>query len=110
MEVDMSLVRKAVIVGLLAVAVPLSGYAKGGGYQVVYYNYDGSASDEQDRYTFTAAYQHAQLLSEVDDDVMCWHQQKAQLEQVAPLYYAQYVVQHMQHLHIDQETDSLPSD
>lgn len=97
----MSVVRKAVIVGLLAVAVPLSGYAKGGNYQVVYCG--GSASNEQNRNMFMAAYQHVQLLSEVDENVMYWQQQKMYLAYVAPLYSAQDVVQHMQNLHIDQE-------
>ena len=112
LEVDMSLVRKAVIVGLLGVGVPLSGYANGGSsnVRVTVVYYPDNTSDLQDRTVFTAAYQHSQLLSEVDDNVMCWQDQKMYLAQVAPRCYAQDVVQHMQNLHIDQERESLPSD
>jgi hypothetical protein len=109
----MSLVRKAVIVGLLAVGVPFSVYAKGGGssnVRVTIIYYGGDASNAEDKLAFTAACQHSQLVNEANDNVMCWQEQKKYLAQVAPFYYAQDVIQHMRNLHVDQEQESLPLD
>jgi hypothetical protein len=118
----MSVMRNAVVVGLVAVAVPLSGHAKGGGGSghamggrsghaaggsVAYYYECGivSESNAEDRNLMMAAYQHVQLLSEVDHEVVCWQQQKESLEHAAILYNASDVIQHMESLHLDQDVD-----
>ncbi len=110
----MSVMRNAAVVGLVAVAVPLSGHAKGGGGSghaaggsVAYYYECGivSESNAEDRNLMMAAYQHVQLLSEVDHEVVCWQQQKESLEHQAILYNASDVIQHMESLHLDQDVD-----
>jgi hypothetical protein len=119
----MSVMRKAVVVGLMAVAIPLSGHAKGGGGSghrtggaggghtprgtvSYYYNYGiVTKSDSEDRRLLMAAYQHVQLVSQVDDEVVCWQQQKESLEYQASLYQASAVVQHMESLHLDQDQE-----